>query len=296
MNTTTAQPQEQILPESFIKTLIFLSEENQSIKQLPRISTFQPFEKKKSKFLTKKKGRKKKFEELKPEEENKEKAVHSKFSNDNIKRRIKGLFNYYIINLLNDLIKKKFRKTKIKFVKMDIKNTKDIGIEFNRNLLSKPIKDIIIDVSNKYQDQNNNKNCIKFIQGQKDNEDIIKLLNTSYKDIYSNYYLVSKDSENSYEAHKEKILEKCGKEYLDKFIRNAENFIDFFTKGKNRKSRKQKEIEAINIPIENEGSDLSTTNEGNGDNVENYYINKNMVCSEAQTDICGIDAKIIAFG
>ena len=108
MNTTTAQPQEQILPESFIKTLLFLSKENQSIKQLPRISTFQPFEKKKSKFLTKKKGRKKKFEELKPEEENKEKTVHSKFSNDNIKRRIKGLFNNYIINLLNDLIKKKF--------------------------------------------------------------------------------------------------------------------------------------------------------------------------------------------
>ena len=296
MNSITAQSQEQILPESFKERLLLLSEENQSIKKFPKILTFQIEDKKVSKkFLTKKKGRKKKSQEIKPEEENKEKIVHSKFSNDNIKRRIKGLFNNYIVNLLNDLIKKKFRKTKIKFVKMDIKNTKDIGIEFNRNLLSKPIKEIIIDVSNKYQDLNNNKNCIKFIKEQKNNEEIINLLNMSYKDIYSNYYLVSKDSENSFEAHKEKVLETCGKEYLEKFVNNAEGFIDFFMNGKNRKARKQKEIEAINIPIENEGSDLSTMNEGIGDNLENYFLNKNMACSEAQTDICGIYSKIIVF-
>lgn len=296
MNSIIAQSQEQILPESFKERLLLLSQENQSIKKFPKILTFQIEDKKVSKkFLTKKKGRKKKSQEIIPEEENKEKIVHSKFSNDNIKRRIKGLFNNYIINLLNDLIKKKFRKTKIKFVKMDIKNTKDIGIEFNRNLLSKPIKEIIIDVSNKYQDLNNNKNCIKFIKEQKDNEEIINLLNMSYKDIYSNYYLVSKDSENSFEAHKEKVLETCGKEYLEKFVNNAEGFIDFFTNGKNRKARKQKEIEAINIPIENEGSDLSTMNEGIGDNLENYFLNKNMACSEAQTDICGIYSKIIVF-
>ena len=296
MNSIIAQSQEQILPESFKERLLLLSQENQSIKKFPKILTFQIEDKKISKkFLTKKKGRKKKSQEIIPEEENKEKIVHSKFSNDNIKRRIKGLFNNYIINLLNDLIKKKFRKTKIKFVKMDIKNTKDIGIEFNRNLLSKPIKEIIIDVSNKYQDLNNNKNCIKFIKEQKNNEEIINLLNMSYKDIYSNYYLVSKDSENSFEAHKEKVLETCGKEYLEKFVNNAEGFIDFFMNGKNRKARKQKEIEAINIPIENEGSDLSTMNEGIGDNLENYFLNKNMACSEAQTDICGIYSKIIVF-
>ena len=296
MNSIIAQSQEQILPESFKERLLLLSQENQSIKKFPKILTFQIEDKKVSKkFLTKKKGRKKKSQEIKQEEENKEKIVHSKFSNDNIKRRIKGLFNNYIINLLNDLIKKKFRKTKIKFVKMDIKNTKDIGIEFNRNLLSKPIKEIIIDVSNKYQDLNNNKNCIKFIKEQKNNEEIINLLNMSYKDIYSNYYLVSKDSENSFEAHKEKVLETCGKEYLEKFVNNAEGFINFFMNGKNRKARKQKEIEAINIPIENEGSDLSTMNEGIGDNLENYFLNKNMACSEAQTDICGIYSKIIVF-
>ena len=295
MNSIITPSEEQIIPESLKETLLLLSDDNQNIKQLSKIFKFQKEEKNISKFLTKKKGRKKKLPELKDEEETKEKIVHNKFSNDNIKRRLKGLFNNYLINLLNDLIKKKYRKSKIKFVKMNIKNTKDIGIEFNRNLLSKPIKDIIIDVSNKYQDPNNNKNCIRFIQEQKDNEDIIILLNMTYKDLYSNYYLVSKDSENSFEAHKEKILATCGKEYLDKFISNAENFIDFFTKGKNRKARKQKEIEVVNIPLENEGSILSTTNEGIEDNAEQYFLNKNMVSSEAQTDICGINVKIIVF-
>ena len=229
--------------------------------------------------------------------ENTLKKIHSKFSNDNIKRRIKGLFNNYIIILLNDLIKKKLKKTKIKFFKINIKITKDLGIEYNRSLLEKPIKEILVNVSNKYQDKNNNKNCIKFIQEQKDNEDLIKILNMSYKDLYSNYYLKSTDSENSYESNKEKILETCGKDYLEKFVINSEGFIDFFMKGKNRKSRKEKEIEAININSENEINEtISASNEVNRDNIENYFLSKNMVCSEAQTEIKGINVKIIAFG
>ena len=57
-----AQSQEQILPESFKERLLLLSEENQSIKKFPKILTFQIEEKKVSKkFLTKKKGRKKKI-------------------------------------------------------------------------------------------------------------------------------------------------------------------------------------------------------------------------------------------
>ena len=49
------------------------------------------------------------------------KKIHSKFS-----RRIKGLFNNYIIILLNDLIKKKLKK--IKFVLNLFKGKKTIKI------------------------------------------------------------------------------------------------------------------------------------------------------------------------
>ena len=303
MNPTMTQ--NQILPKSFQEQLFLLSSnDNQNLLKLPKIFTFPKVntlnkqeENKNSKFITKKRGRKNKIQEEEKEEENKEIKVHNKYSNDNIKRRIKGLYNNYIIILLNTLIKKKFKKSKMKFFKMNIEITKDISIEFNRNLLEKPIKDIIINVSNKYQDLNRNKNCIKFIQEQNNNEEIMNILNMSYKDLYTNYYLKSTDSDNSYEAHKENLLEKCGKEYLDKFIENSEGFIDFFTKGKNRKARKQKEIEVISIPLENEGIETANTyNEANSvDNFENYFLNKNMVSTSTQTDISDINSKIIAF-
>ena len=68
-------------------------------------------------------------------------------------------------------------------------------------------------------------------------------------------------------------------------------------KGKNRKARKEKEIEAINIHSENEINETIRTSNGvNSDNIENYFLSKNMVCSEAQTEIKGINIKIIVFG
>ena len=54
-------------------------------------------------FITIKKGRKfKSFDgELKNINNYNVKRVHNKFSNDNVRRRIKALFNDYIIKLLN---------------------------------------------------------------------------------------------------------------------------------------------------------------------------------------------------
>ena len=45
-----------------------------------------------------------------------------------------------------------------------IRITKDISIQYNRNLLDKTIKEIVSSVSNKYQNVDNNKKCIKFIE------------------------------------------------------------------------------------------------------------------------------------
>ena len=64
----------------------------------------------------------------------------------------------------------------MKFVKMDIRNTKDISIEYNRYLLEKKIKDIIINVSKKYQNKDNNIKCIRLIELQKDNEENYKYI------------------------------------------------------------------------------------------------------------------------
>jgi hypothetical protein len=289
----------QPMNDSLKKTLLFLSEEKLNLPLFEKIVNFPKivkekkiFENKEVKFSTKKRGRKNKGSLI-----NDINSVHTKFSNDNIKRRLKGFFNNYIVSFLNQLIKKTFKTNKIKFVKMNIQMTKDIGIKYNRDLLEKSIKDIIVNVSNKYQNQENNKICIKYIQSHKDNEEIMKFLNMKYKDLYTNYYLKSTDSENSFEAHKEKLLTLCGQDYLDKFIDISNNFIDFFMNGKNRKSRKKGDFE-VNIPLENDNVEiLSTSNEGSNENSEdNFFSKKNMVSCYTQTDMEGINLKLIAFG
>ena len=261
-------------------------------KSFPSFNANQELISKEYKFRTKKKGRKKKIslniENQSTRATDPYEIVHNKFSKDNIRRRIKALFNNYIIRLLNNLIKQKYLNSRHYFLKMNIKVTKDLGIEYNRNLLNTPLKEIIVNISNKYQNkENNNIKCIKFIEEQKDNEEIINILNMTYEQLYINYLKTTKkdSQENSFEAHKEKMLKVYGKEYLDKFIENTKNFIEYFKKGKNRKSRKPPEVDIINIPLEFNKNNI----------IEDNKIEKIMVESFAQTDLCGINSKLIAF-
>ena len=261
-------------------------------KSFPSFNANQELISKEYKFRTKKKGRKKKIslniENQSTRATDPYEIVHNKFSKDNIRRRIKALFNNYIIRLLNNLIKQKYLNSRHYFLKMNIKVTKDLGIEYNRNLLNTPLKEIIVNISNKYQNkENNNIKCIKFIEEQKDNEEIINILNMTYEQLYINYLNTTKNDslDNSFEAHKEKMLNLYGKEYLDKFIENTKNFIEYFKKGKNRKSRKPPEVDIINIPLEFNKNNI----------IEDNKIEKIMVESFAQTDLCGINSKLIAF-
>ena len=80
------------------------------------------------------------------------------------------------------------------------------------------------------------------------------------------------------------MLKLYGKEYLDKFIQNTQNFIEYFKKGKKRKSRKPPEVDITNIPLE-----FTKNNE-----IEDNKIDKIMVDSFTQTDLCDINSKIIA--
>ncbi len=97
----------------------------------------------------------------------------------------------------------------------------------------------------------------------------------------------------SYEAHKEKLLDKYGKEYLNKYIQNVENFVEFFMKGKIRKNKKACEIVSVNVLLENESTDTTSIDEFI--NKENDNRNKKMVSISTQTDISDINAKIIVF-
>ena len=253
------------------------------------------------KFLTKKRGRKLKKEILENEENKRElyfdNNVHNRFSNDNVKRRLKVLYHKYIISLLNYLIIKRFKKSKMKFVFINSNITKDVSIEFNRSLLNKKIKDIIVNISKKYVDKDLNKKCIKFIESQNDNKELIKILNMSYKDLYEQYYLKSNENnsmENTFEEHKKKLSNLYGKEYLKKFSENAENLIEFFVNGKNRKSKKCEEIKTNDISNDNELSE-STTEKNYAGNFEKIFNKKKTVSTGSQTDIENINSRLLFF-
>ena len=252
-------------------------------------------------FITRKRGRKLKKETLENtfdiNEIYFENKVHNRFSNDNVKRKLKALFHKYIINLLNYLIQKRFKNTKMKFVYLNSKITKDIGIEFNRSLLNQKIKDIIVNVSKKYNDKEHNKKCIKYIESQNDNEEIIKILNMTYKDLYEQYYLNSNENNslnNSFNEHKKKLMNLYGKEYLKIFNENAENMIEFFLNGKNRKSRKCEEVTTIDICNDNDLSE-NTIDINNIENFEKLFTQNKMVSIGTQTDLENINSKLIFF-
>ena len=227
----------------------------------------------KNKFLKKKLGRKK----LNDSDSSLLIIKHDRNSDDNLKRKVKTHFHNYIIALLNSKLKLEQGKEKLKFVKINSEITQNITIEYNQNLFKKEIKDIIVQTSEKYQNKNINRECIDYIMSTKSiNYEVINLLNKTYEDIYLNYYLKStKDSfdsqpNESYESHKEK-LKKFGNEYLNKYIKNAENLLNFYATAKKRQSKRRKSKETENnLPL------LSEPNFDNKKDGFNYYIDENI--------------------
>jgi hypothetical protein len=227
----------------------------------------------KNKFLKKKRGRKK----LNDSDNSILIVKHDRNSDDNLKRKVKTHFHNYIIALLNSKLKLEPGKEKLKFVKINSEITQNITIEFNQNLFKKPIKDIIVQTSEKYQNKNINRECLSYIMSTESiNYEVINLLNKTYEDMYFNYYLKStKDSfdsqpNESYESHKEK-LKKFGNEYLNRYIQNAENLLKFYATAKKRQSKKRKSDEnENNLPLI---SDQNCNNNNNG----SYYFNDKII-------------------
>ena len=221
-------------------------------------------------FLNKKRGRKLKHL---TGINNTEKA-HDRNSDDNLKRKVKTHFHNYIIALLNSKLIVNPGKEKIKFGKMDSNITQNITVEYNQALFNKKIKEIIKDVSNKYQNKNINIECMNYImKNSKENSLVIYFLNMTYKDMYLNYYLKSTKSDfneelnESYELHKEKLRNLYGEEYLENYVKNAENLIYFYEHCKKRKPRKTDKDE-----IKKKDSSLIELDENNQnkDNISYY--------------------------
>ena len=238
-------------------------------------------------FMNKKRGRKNQ-KSNEPEHE----KTHSKFTDDNLKRKIKTHFHNYIIALLNSKLNfPKDEQKIVRFGKMNSNITQNITVEYNRNLFKKKIKDIVIEVSDKYQNKQNNLECLeKIMENPKTNNEVIAFLNMTYEDLYLNYYLKSTKEPESYEKHKEKLKQKHGEIYVNKFIRNAEELINFYKICKERKSRKKNASFSNSIGTKyitkNNLSDNSDNKSGNGilKKEEENYSDKSTIDACIQTE------------
>ena len=202
----------------------------------------------KLKLNNKKRGRKNKISYEIPGLNSK----HDKFSNDNLKRKVKTHFHLFIIAFLNKIIKNLLGQS-IKFGKISSFVTQNITIEFNRRLMDEKIKNVISRISHKFHDKDKNKIILELIMSKADNNsEIIKFLNMPYKDCFLNYYLKSTKKtfegeleDESYEAHIEKLEKIYGNKYILNFKKNARTLVQFFYKCKER-IRKKKVTQLIN--------------------------------------------------
>ena len=240
-------------------------------------------------FVNKKRGRKNKISS----DSEKKQSIHDKYSDDNLKRKIKTHFHNFIIAFLN-MKSKHILTKKYQFGKISSEITQNITVEYNQKLFVKKLKDIIVEMSDKFQDKDKNRIALQIIMKKaNENDEIIQLLDTNYKDMYLNYYLKStketfKDeaSDESYESHLKKLEKLYGKEYIFDYKRNAQELISFFYKIKKRVRNKQfKELikpQFCHITNSNLNHNYININ----DNTPNYSISpKNMTSTSTQTDM-----------
>ena len=124
----------------------------------------------------------------KKKKEEKDKGNHTKFSEDNMMRKIKSYFLNFCHNLLNESISDK----NLQFLKLNSLINENLKKEFNLNLLNTKIKDLyqFSKISSKYRKQakefsDKNKYIIEKIN--EDNVEIqtIKILDLTYKELFN---------------------------------------------------------------------------------------------------------------
>ena len=163
------------------------------------------------------------------------KGYHTKFSHDNILRKIKVKFFNKLINYINYIILIKY-KNKTYFLKPLISsiaqnNTKS----FNRDLLNKKLKDIFstfkINGKFKLYDDNHNNIIIKKIYDDK-NIELIDILEMTLLEVF----IIFRDSNDSQKLNGleriDKVIDelknKESEEYMNKFKKVAMNFENYY--------------------------------------------------------------------
>ena len=143
------------------------------------------------------------------------KPNHSKYSFDNIMRKIKVYYHNYIINFINDYIKKIYHNfQRFRLRKISGKVTQNVTRKYNQYIAQRTLKEFLgNEISKKYKyDKDKNQQNIDKLYGLK--KEFEEILNCSYIHFYTNFFL---------NRNKEELEIKYG---LSKDIKNFYDFID----------------------------------------------------------------------
>ena len=189
-------------------------------------------------LIKKKVGRKPKYSN--------QSRLHTKFSYDNILRKIKVKFMDKLIKFINSIIIKNNRQ--IKLLKPIIgKFSQDNNIVSNRKILNSTLKDIFssYEVNRKYLsiDKYHNRNVINSIY-QENNKELIDILEMSFLQIFDIFRDLNERNKLKGLDKLDKVinelkLKKEDEEYINKFTETVNNYEKFYL---NKKERKKKII------------------------------------------------------
>ena len=131
---------------------------------------------------------KKKTKQGRKKKEEKEKGNHTKYSDDNIMRKIKSKFLTLSHNLLNESLNDK----NLEFLKLESSVNENLKKQYNLDLLDKKMKDLYYEseISSKYRKQSKvyadkNKKLIDKIFHDNEKLQTIKILNLTYRDLFN---------------------------------------------------------------------------------------------------------------
>ena len=166
------------------------------------------------------------------------KAIHTKFSYDNILRKIKVKFFKKLIHCINNIILLKYRSKIKTFVPLEGKISQNNGINFNSELLNLKIKDLFLNfgISRKFKNSknDNNKEVIKKIYEENLTE-IIELLEMTFLEVFS-IFRASKKGKNLFGLESlDQVIEEIKNkekddEYIDMFKNIAMNYEKYYIK------------------------------------------------------------------
>ena len=166
-----------------------------------------------------------------------DKGNHTKFTDDNMMRKIKCHYFNHINNTLNDSLK---NKTNL-FLKLDNFINENLKKDYNMILMNKTIKDIYISskISNKYKKKNdeNNKQLVEKIYLENIETETIKILEKTYLDLFTQLISEKLDEfcgEILKKEEKNGLPNEQANTFLDKMKNLCKDYKDWFDRKRGR--------------------------------------------------------------